>query len=337
MGNNDDLYRFLEEWHNGSPFIEVHTSGSTGAAKKMFVEKARMEVSARMTCDFLNLCEGDHALLCMPLQYIAGKMMVVRSLVRRLHLITVSPSSHPLKDVSQSIDFAAMVPLQVIKTLECPDEAAAFERIGNVIIGGGAIDDSLEQKLRIMPNAVWSTYGMTETLSHIAMRRVSGQCASYWYTPLDGIEIALSNRGTLVIKAPALCAETLITNDVAEINDKGQFRILGRSDNTINSGGIKIQIEEVERVLHNLLNDYSISERIRITSRPDSVFGEIVCLLIESGLSEMQKQSITCALDALPRYWRPKITIEVASLPMTATGKPDRFASKKLAEPKTFN
>ena len=336
MGNNDELYRFLEEWNNDSPFIEVQTSGSTGIAKKMFVEKARMKASAQMTCDFLNLNKGANALLCMPLQYIAGKMMVVRSLVRDLNLITVPPSSHPLRELSQQIDFAAMVPLQVIKTLEHADEVAAFEGIGNILIGGGGIDDVLEQKLRRMSNVIWSTYGMTETLSHIAMRRVSGECASYWYTPLKGVEVGLSERGTLVIKAPALCAETLTTNDVAEINDKGQFRILGRSDNTINSGGIKIQIEEVERVLSNLLNDYSISERIRITSRRDSVFGEIVCLLIESGLSEMQKQSITCALDALPRYWRPKVTIEVASLPMTATGKPDRFTSKKLAEQKAF-
>ena len=164
------LEEFIEQWNDASDVIEVHTSGSTGKPKRLLVEKRRMVNSARITCDFLGLKEGDTALLCMPLDYIAGKMVVVRSLVRGLRLIDVTPSSHPLKDISAHLDFAAMVPLQVYSSLQVPEEAELLKSIRHLIIGGGAIDESLESQLRSFPNAVWSTYGMTETLSHIALR-----------------------------------------------------------------------------------------------------------------------------------------------------------------------
>ena len=155
------LEEFLAQWNDASDVIEVHTSGSTGKPKRLLVEKRRMEASGRITCDFLGLKEGDTALLCMPLDYIAGKMVVVRSLVRNLRLVDVTPSSHPLKNISESLDFAAMVPLQVYSSLQVAEEAERLKSIRHLIIGGGAIDESLESQLRQFPNAVWSTYGMT--------------------------------------------------------------------------------------------------------------------------------------------------------------------------------
>ena len=223
-----DLEAILQEWQNDEPTVWVHTSGSTGTPKPMQVEKKRMEASARLTCSFLGLKEGDSALLCMPLQYIAGKMVVVRSLVAGLRLIPVAPNGHPLKDLKEAPIFAAMIPMQVYNTLQVPEEKAILMGIKHLIIGGGAIDDALANELKDFPNQVWSTYGMTETLSHIALRRLNGTDASDCYTPFDNVRIRLSKEGTLIIHAPNVCAEELITNDIAEIYEEGKFRILGR-------------------------------------------------------------------------------------------------------------
>lgn len=168
------LEDFLAEWHNDADRLLVHTSGSTGLPKPLWVEKRRMEASARITCRFLGLKAGDTALLCMPLDYIAGKMMVVRALTCELRLVSVEPTAHPMKDVSQPIDFAAMVPLQVARTLDDDLQRERLRQVRHLIIGGGAIDEQMAQVLATFPHAVWSTYGMTETLSHIALRRLSG-------------------------------------------------------------------------------------------------------------------------------------------------------------------
>ena len=188
------LSDFYSEWNDGTPFVKVRTSGSTGKPKEMHVEKKRMLASARITCDFLGLKSGDSALLCMPLDYIAGKMVVVRSIERGLRLIDVEPSSHPLRDVAEIPTFAAMVPMQVIKSLQVPEEAEKLRQIKQLIIGGGAIDSNLAEVLKTFPNNVWSTYGMTETLSHIALRRLNGDYSSLWYTPFPSVKISISKE-----------------------------------------------------------------------------------------------------------------------------------------------
>ena len=187
------LEDFLYEWNSDGQYVSVHTSGSTGQPKSMLVEKSRMLASARITCDFLGLKPGNSALLCMSLDFIAGKMMVVRSIERDLKLISVTPSNHPLADVDSPIDFAAMVPSQVFGSLQVPAEREKLRQIRHLIIGGGAVPQDVESQLRSFPNAVWSTYGMTETLSHIALRRISGKDASQWYSPFSGVELSLSN------------------------------------------------------------------------------------------------------------------------------------------------
>lgn len=317
------LQEFLNEWNGPSSTVRVHTSGSTGIPKDMLVKKCRMLASARMTCDFLGLREGDSALLCMPLDYIAGKMMVVRCLERKLKLLSVPPSSTPLDFVGEHINFAAFVPLQVIKSLDNPK----LKEIDNIIIGGGAIDKSLENALRCFPNKVYSSYGMTETLSHIALRPLSGRNASSWYNVLPGIKVCVSDEKCLVIDAPHLCADTIFTNDIAEVNEKGQFRIIGRKDNVINSGGIKIQIEEVERTLTEL----SGIDNFMITSVSDSLYGEAVVLLIDESLNSDQMQKLTSSILKLPRYWQPKHKIIIHGLPTTETSKPKRDEAKRIA------
>ena len=274
------LDEFLEEWNNPSPYVHVQTSGSTGAPKPMLVEKQRMLNSARITCDFLGLREGDTALLCMSLDYIAGKMMVVRSIERGLKLTTVAPSGHPLSTPHSPLSFAAMVPMQVYNSLQVPEEKERLMQIRHLIIGGGAIDDALASALKTFPNHVWSTYGMTETLSHIALRRLNGPDASEWYTPFPSVKVSLNEDRCLVIDAPLVCPSRLVTNDIAELSSgtdpEVKFRILGRKDNVICSGGIKIQIETVERQLRPHLQAPFL-----ITKRPDAKFGEAVVLLTE--------------------------------------------------------
>ncbi len=351
------LEDFLSEWNNDSDRVLVHTSGSTGKPKPMMVEKKRMLNSARITCDFLGLKPGDSALLCMSLDYIAGKMGVVRSIERHLHLISVSPSGHPLKDINLKdangknanveITFAAMVPMQVYNTLQVPEERERLTHVRHLIIGGGAIDASLEKELRSLPGniAIWSTYGMTETLSHIALRRINGAEASEWYQPFDSVKISQTDEGCLVIDAPLVCAETLVTNDIVEIEsyiynkvekhdkeekhdkvEKLRFRIKGRKDNVICSGGIKIQIEEVEALLKSHLE-----KPFMIAKKKDEKFGEIAVLLTEDEDLKKVEATIRRLLSdekssdhKSHKYWIPREFRYVEHLPLTETGKPRR-------------
>ena len=322
------LDEFLEEWNNPSPYVHVQTSGSTGTPKPMLVEKQRMLNSARITCDFLGLREGDTALLCMSLDYIAGKMMVVRSKERGLKLISVEPSGHPLSTPHSPLSFAAMVPMQVYNSLQVPEEKERLMQIRHLIIGGGAIDDALAAALTTFPNHVWSTYGMTETLSHIALRRLNGPDASEWYTPFPSVKVSLNEDRCLVIDAPLVCPSRLVTNDIAELSSgtdpEVKFRILGRKDNVICSGGIKIQIETVERQLRPHLQAPFL-----ITKRPDAKFGEAVVLLTEGTVPEAQE---VCER-ILPKYHQPRVYLHVDQIPLTATGKPARQQAEQLARP----
>lgn len=332
---------FLQEWNSPSETLLVHTSGSTGKPKPMWVEKQRMLNSAHITCDFLGLRPGDSALLCMSLDYIAGKMMVVRSIERKLRLFSVKPSGHPLSDeslakmVEMDFDFVAMVPMQVYNTLQVPQERERLSRIKHLIIGGGAIDDALAEELRSLPGAVWSTYGMTETLSHIALRRLNGEEASEWYQPFDSVGVSLNSDGCLVIDAPLVCSEPLVTNDIAEIKQQETsshssdassslktssphvlFRIKGRKDNVICSGGIKIQIEEVENLLRQHLDAPFL-----LAKKKDEKFGEIAVIVTESG--DLEGVEAICR-QVLPKYWVPRQYLHFDQLPMTETGKPKR-------------
>lgn len=316
---------FIREWNDGSERLLVHTSGSTGAPKPMWVEKSRMKASALTTCRFLGLNAGDTALLCMPLDYIAGKMMVVRAIVCGLRLIEVPPSGHPLAGLKSAPTFAAMVPMQVYNSLRVAKERRLLGSISHLIIGGGAIDNDMAAELAGFGNAVWSTYGMTETLSHIALRRLSGPEASEWYTPFDGVSVSLTPDGCLAIDAPDVCATTITTNDIARLAPDGRrFRIIGRKDNVICSGGIKIQAEEVERMLAPHIGSPFI-----VTKRNDPKYGEAVVLLVQS--ADTAGAEAACR-SALPKYWQPHHIISVCRIPTTATGKPARKEAERLAE-----
>ena len=297
--------------------ILVHTSGSTGKPKPMWVERSRMEASARITCQFLGLTEEDTALLCLSEDYIAGKMMRVRSEVCGMRLIEVEPCGHPLAGLTETPTFAAMVPMQVYNSLQVPEERQRLRAIRNIIIGGGAVSTEMATELRSFPNAVWSTYGMTETLSHIALRRLSGLEASDWYTPFESVCISTNDDGVLVIDAPLVCPDRLVTNDIVELHPDGRrFRIRGRRDNVICSGGLKLQIEEIESALQPY-----IPCPFAITKRTDRKFGEVAVLVAAS--TDTAALKAICQ-ERLPKYWQPHHYVSVAEIPMTETGKPAR-------------
>ena len=299
-----DLYLFLNEWFNDDPVITVHTSGSTGAPKELLVRKDQMIQSAR---------------------YIGAMMVVVRSLIAGLNLIVRRASGHPLADVDTPLRFAAMVPLQVYNTFQIPEEKEKLKQTEILIIGGGAVDKALEEKIRNLSNAVYSTYGMTETLSHIALRRLNGAAASDRYYPFSSVELFLSSENTLMINAPLVCDDTLQTNDIARIYPDGSFTILGRKDNVINSGGIKVQAEEIERLLQS-----SIPVPFVITSVPDRRLGQAVTLLIEG---QMEISALGTKLESvLASYYRPKYIYTVNHIPQTGNGKINRKECRVLAE-----
>ena len=295
------LYDFLQEWFTESPWMTVHTSGSTGKPKKIRISKDKMMQSARLTCEFLNLQIGDTALLCMNLRYIGAMMVVVRSLVAGLNLIIRPASGHPLADMKQPLRFAAMVPLQVYNTLQVPEEKERLRQTDVLIIGGGAIDEALEAEIRNLPGAIYSTYGMTETLSHIALRRLNGVLASERYYPFASVELSLSSENTLVIKAPLVCDDILQTNDIAHIYPDGE----------------------------KILRPY-IPVPFVITSVPDQRLGQAVTLLLEGqpDIEEIEDklQSI------LEPYHRPKYVLYTDCLPQAGNGKMNRAGCRDLAE-----
>ncbi len=320
-----EIDEFTQRWQTPTPTVTVQTSGSTGAPKQMEVEKVRMWDSALTTLGALGLSEGNTALLCMPLKYIAGQMMLVRTFAGNLQLIPVAPTSRPFASLHQAPDFAAITPMQAFESLRHPHDRSVMRRTLCTIIGGGAVSPELESQLRHFPNPVYSTYGMTETLSHIALRRLSGPSASDAYRPLDGVEVSLSEEGTLQIYAPKVCAERLTTNDLAELLPDGTFRILGRRDNVVCSGGIKLHLEPLETQLAPVLPVPFV-----LTSVADESLGEALTLLYEAEADMEQTLTALCR-EALGKYEVPRHFFRIGSLPRTETGKPARAEAKRMA------
>lgn len=320
-----EIKSFKEEWKKPFSTMKVHTSGSTGIPKTIEVEKAKMCSSAMTTVKALGLRKGNTALLCMPLRYIAGQMMIVRSLVANLTLIPVAPTSHPFASLRDAPDFAAITPMQAYETLRVPRERALMRRTRCLIIGGGPVGIELATVLKTFPNPVYSTYGMTETLSHIALRRVNGPQSSEYYTPLEGVNVSQTFDERLVVDAPAVCDQTLITNDRVEVLSDGRFRVLGRVDNVVCSGSIKLQIEQIERKLSSLHIPFVLS------SVPNERLGEMLVMLYEGRKDQIPEIEFHCR-QLLDRYEVPRAFLPISSIPLTETGKPARAEIKKRAQ-----
>lgn len=294
---------FLLDWFDSKSYIEMQTSGSTGTPKIIKVNKQAMVNSAIATGDFFDLHSGDKALQCLPVKYVAGKMMLIRAIVLGLDLDYVAPSSHPMKGMTDKYDFVAMVPMQAQNSLK------ELQNVKKLIVGGARISSSLEKELMKLPTKVYETYGMTETITHIAAKRVGEKM----FTVLPNVTISYDERNCLVIHAPKIIAEeTVVTNDLVELINENQFKFLGRIDNVINSGGIKILPEQVEQKL-----DGKLDRRFFITSKEDKELGEKVILVVEGEKTEI-KNSI---FDVLDKYEHPREIIFLSKFKETENGK----------------
>lgn len=319
-----EIEAFQKEWSSLSLTMTVHTSGSTGRPQPLSVSKERMKASAEMTLCALDLRPGMTALLAMPLRYIAGKMVVVRSIIGGLQLIPVPPSSRPFAGLCVSPDFAALTPMQVIESLRRPRERRLLRGVKCLIIGGGAIPGDLAETLKTFPHAVYATYGMTETLSHVALRRLSGPKAENLYRPLPGVSLSLTDEGTLAIDAPRLHDGRLVTNDCVCFSEDGGFQVLGRRDNVVNSGGVKLQIESIEERLS------SLGFPFYLTAVADERLGEALTMLYE-GEKRSEAELKTACQKLVTPYETPRRYFHVEKLPLTATGKPARAEMRSRA------
>lgn len=302
---------FLLDWFDDKTYIDMYTSGTTGEPKTIRVEKNAMVQSALSTGDFFGLEPGDRVLHCLPTNYVAGKMMFVRSFILGLDMDFVAPSSNPLENNDKKYDFAAMVPLQAKNSIK------KLINIKKVIIGGVKVHKSLEQELVKLPIEIYETYGMTETITHIAAKKIGVEA----FTTLPHVTVSVNENQCLEILAENIGNEKIVTNDVVKLISDTQFVWLGRFDNVINSGGIKIMPEQVEGKLSTL-----IPRRYFINGESDDTLGEKVVLYVEGDAIKIENS----VFDVLDKYEKPKEIVFIPKFKETATGKIMREESKKL-------
>jgi len=306
---------FLLDWFDDKSYIELKTSGTTGMPKVIKIEKQAMLDSALATGDFFGLNPGDTMLHCLPTNYVAGKMMFVRSFILGLEMKFVEPTSDPLKDIDEEFDFCAMVPLQAKNSLE----KLKTKQIKKLIIGGVKVHKALEQELVKLPIEIYETYGMTETITHIAAKKIGAEA----FTVLPNVKVSVDERQCLVIKAKNISSHKIVTNDIVNLISDTQFAWEGRFDNIINSGGIKLMPEQIEDKLSTL-----IPRRYFVSGQADETLGEKAVLYIE-GQPLTIEESI---FDVLEKFEKPKEIVFIPKFKETATGKILRKESVEFVE-----
>ena len=323
MTNKEKADLFCMEWLQGKPTFTLTTSGSTGAPKTIEVTRDQMIASAKKTINALALREGMTALICLDVNFIAGRMMIVRSLVAGMKMVVVEPSANPFEGVKDKIDFAALVPYQMASSPES-------ELAGKIIVGGAPISFGLLSHIKKISSPIFATFGMTETLSHIALQKLNGNDAQDFFEILEGIDISVDDRQCLVIKTDYL-KDSIVTNDVVELINQKQFRWLGRWDNAINTGGVKVIPEKIEKDIH----DHLTGHRYFIAGFPHQQLGEQVGLVIEGMLRKEEEESLREEMKKkLTRYELPKLILYCKEFSLTPTQKINRPACVLNALPR---
>jgi len=314
-----DISSFLKDWFDKNDFVVVKTSGSTGKPKEIHLKKEQMVNSAKATGTYFNLFENTSALLCMSSEFIAGKMMIVRALVLGWNLTIVEPSSNPLNNIETTFDFCAMVPLQVQNSLNYLD------KVKKLIIGGGTISAELNHRLQDLNTECFATYGMTETITHIAVKKLNNfpsdiirKTKQSHYFVLPNVKISQDSRNCLIITAPNVSDNDIITNDIINLKNEMEFEWLGRYDNIINSGGIKLFPEQIEEKLSTV-----IEGRFFVYGKPDKDLGDKLVLIVEGEEDEIIIKKIS-KLNSLLKYEIPKEIIFINDFIETETKKIDR-------------
>ncbi len=317
------FFRFIAEWLSSSSSVTSKTSGSTGTPKEIELDKNVMVASAKATINFLQLNSLHNALLCLSCEHIAGKMMVVRAFVSGMNLIVAEPSSVPLENLLyEKINFAAFVPMQVFMMLQQEKFIPALQKINHIIIGGSDISYHIKQQLKDFSCNIYETFGMTETLSHIALKLLSKNAEEEYFTTLNGISVSKNTHECLVIHAPQLSSMPIETNDIVELKDEQHFKWLGRLDNVVNSGGIKFYPESIEQKIKPI-----IKEPFFIAGIPDEKLGSRLILLLESKENIDLKMLNDKLKSVLTAYEKPKEIFRLIAFVYTANGKINRKAT----------
>jgi len=316
----NDIHRFMLDWLHPSSKVNLQTSGSTGAPRTISMNKSWMKASARLTAEKLGLNSGDSALLCLPLQFVAGKMMLVRTMSLNLDLKVIEPTSNPLVNISEDIDFVAMTPMQLSNSVT----HGQLDRIKTIIVGGAQVNSILIETIQSQKTHIFETWGMTETASHIALRPLNGPEKSDCFTTLPGVSLSKNERGCLIIQADHLGGKPIITTDVVELLSDHSFRWLGRYDNVINTGGVKILPEVVEKKLASHISD----REFFIDKTNDAILGQKVILFIEGKPFELPEETWT----SLTKFEKPEKIHFIAKFMRTDSGKIIRNPSRLFSD-----
>ncbi|MFD2823744.1 AMP-binding protein [Lacinutrix iliipiscaria] len=300
---------FLTDWLDDKDYILVPTSGSTGTPKTIKLQKQAMVHSALATGDFFNLKPGDKALHCLSSDFIAGKMMLVRALILGLELDVTEPASIPVFDYKKAYNFCAMVPMQLQKTI------THCSNIKTIILGGAPVSSALKADLQSINSNVFETYGMTETITHIAVKKLNHlnvTDSEFFFQTLPNIKITQDSRNCLVIDAKNLSDNKIITNDVVKLHSETAFEWLGRYDHVINSGGVKVFPEQLEAKLSK-----EIPFRFFISKETDDTLGERIILVIEAPSNELNSS----VFEGLNKFEIPKKIYSVEKFTEASNGK----------------
>lgn len=328
-----NTFDFIGKWFQGQVEFYLRTSGSTGTAKNILISRDQMIASATATAHALDLQRGMRAAVCLDTQFIAGQMMLVRCFNTGMSIDAVSPTADPLKSLGfeTPVDFIALVPLQVQTILSSTSGRSNLSKVKTMIIGGAPLSQSEEDLLGQFPVRAFMTYGMTETISHIALRRINGTSRSNAYTTLPGITVRTDERSCLIANCPYIRAE-VVTNDLVRLVNNTSFEWIGRVDNVINSGGLKIAPEVLEAQIVLIFSEMKMNGRFIISSMPDATLGEKVVLVLEgSDLKKGENDRIMHILqESLPKYHAPRLVASLSAFPLTPTGKINRREVRAL-------
>ena len=320
-GRKKEVTSFMKSWGNDEKVIAIHTSGSTGNPKNIELVKEKMLISARKTLEYFKLEEGSSALLCLSLETIAGKMMLVRSLIGGLKLHVVTVSTNPILALKNPIDFVALVPMQLEAAVD-----TAFEKlksIKNILVGGAPVSEELIQKLKDKKITVFQSYGMTETISHVAIRKIGFETEEY-YQALPGISFS-SEEQRLIIDYPEVLSEKLRTNDCVNLIDSKHFQYLNRYDFIINTGGIKVNPEEIELKLNPLLK-----KPFFIWFMKDVQLGQKIVLVVQEKVNlKFKKKDFTHYLN---KYEIPKNYCQIKDFVLSKSQKIDRIKTMQTID-----
>ena len=324
------VYDFAKAWLHGEKTFTLTTSGSTGTPKEIKLSRNQMVASARLTGQVLDLQKETRALVCLNVNYIAGMMMLVRGLELEWQMIIVEPGSNPLLEVPESsaFDFVALVPMQLSAILQDEKTRRRVRELGKILLGGAPVSETLLREIQVLDSPVYQSYGMTETVSHVALRRLNGDARQDDYQVLPGIEFGIDARNCLSLRGAVTNDELVQTNDLVEITSLNTFHWLGRFDSVINSGGVKISLDKMDRVVGEVLQGMDVASDFFCWHEPDEKLGQKLVLFLEHGPSFLKTERLLEKIsNRVKRYETPKAVYFAKPFKRTPTAKIDKIAT----------